>query len=165
MDWWNLHFKVGVVVLVSFILFAFLLLSTSNSPWSASGDILEVHFDFINDLRVGSDVQISGVSVGKVTSIELLNDASKVKIKFSVEKGYSRLRKNLQVRIGTIGFVGEAYILLINSEVSNSYLTEMDMPLTGVNPVGLESILSKAEGLTNDLTPVSYTHLTLPTKA
>ena len=81
MDWWNLHFKVGVVVLVSFILFAFLLLSTSNSPWSANGDILEVHFDFINDLRVGSDVQISGVSVGKVTSIELLNDASKVKIR------------------------------------------------------------------------------------
>lgn len=155
MDWWNLHFKVGVVVLVSFILFAFLLLSTSNSPWSASGDILEVHFDFINDLRVGSDVQISGVSVGKVTSIELLSDASKVKIKFSVENGYSRLRKNLQVRIGTIGFVGEAYILLTNSEVSNSYLTEMDMPLTGVNPVGLESILSKAEGLTNDLTQIA----------
>ena len=154
MNWWNLHFKVGIVVLVSFILFTFLLLSTSNSPWSARGDILEVHFDFINDLRVGADVQISGVSVGKVSSIELLDDASKVKIRFSVEKGYRRLRKNLQVRIGTIGFVGEAYILLINSEVSNSYLTEMDMPLTGVNPVGLESILSVAEGLTRDLTQI-----------
>ena len=29
------------------------------------------------------------------------------------------------------------------------------MPLTGVNPVGLESILSKAEGLTNDLTQIA----------
>ncbi len=154
MNWWDLHFKVGIVVLISFILFAFLLLNTSNSPWSASGDILEVHFDFINDLRVGADVQISGVSVGKVTSIELLNDASKVKIKFSVEKGYSRLRKNMQVRIGTIGFVGEAYILLRNSDVSNPYLTEMDMPLTGMNPVGLGRILSTAEGLTSDLTQI-----------
>ena len=61
MNWWNLHFQVGVVVLFSFILFVFLLLSTSNSPWGASGDILEVHFDFVNDLRVGADVQLSGV--------------------------------------------------------------------------------------------------------
>ena len=29
MDWWNLHFKVGVVVLGSFILFAFFLLMIS----------------------------------------------------------------------------------------------------------------------------------------
>ena len=145
MNWWNLHFQVGVVVLFSFILFVFLLLSTSNSPWGASGDILEVHFDFVNDLRVGADVQLSGVSVGKVTSIKLLDDASKVKIKFSVEKGYSRLRENLQVRIGTIGFVGEAYILLINGGGTNSYLTEMNMPLTGVNPISLDSILSKVD--------------------
>ena len=154
MNWWNLHFQVGVVVLFSFILFVFLLLSTSNSPWGASGDILEVHFDFVNDLRVGADVQLSGVSVGKVTSIELLDDASKVKIKFSVEKGYSRLREDLQVRIGTIGFVGEAYILLINGGGTNSYLTEMNMPLTGVNPVGLDSILSKVEGIFSDLTEI-----------
>lgn len=144
MNWWNIQVKVGLVVVIGFILLVILLYSASNSPWSAGGDLLRVRFNFVNDLRVGAGVLLSGVQIGKVTAIKLNTDENKVEIEMRVKDAFQRLRQGCKVKIGIIGFVGEAYIDLVNGPVGSPPLQPTDLPLIGEDPIGILDLLEQA---------------------
>ena len=145
MNWWNLQVKVGLVVIIGFILLLVLLYNASNSPWAASGDLLQVNFSFVNDLRVGAAVHLAGVQIGKVTSIELSEDGNRVEVQMRAKGAFRRLRVGCRVKIGIIGFVGEAYIDLANGPPGNPPLRPVDLPLTGEDPIGVLGVLEQAE--------------------
>ncbi len=142
---WNVHVKVGLVVIIGFIFLVILLMNASNSPWSTGGDLLRVNFSAVGDLRVGAAVQLAGVRIGKVTRIELNKDGTRVEVQMHVKGAFQRLRRGCKVKIGVIGFVGEAYVDLTNSPVGNPPLQRTDLPLTGEDPIDVSGILEHAE--------------------
>ncbi len=142
---WSVQLKVGLVVLVGIIVLVVLIVNAANSPWSVSGELLRVNFNNAGDLRVGAKVQLAGVQVGKVTSVDLNKSGTRVEVQMRVKDAFQRLRQGCQVKVGVIGFVGEAYIHLTNGPVGNLNLKPTDLPLTGQDPLDISDFAAQAE--------------------
>ena len=142
---WSVQLKVGLVVIIGIVLLVILIVNAANSPWSVSGELLRVSFNNAGDLRVGAKVQLAGVQVGKVTSVELNQDGTRVEVQMRVKDAFQRLRQDCQVKVGIIGFVGEAYIHLTNGPVGNPNLTPKDLPLTGKDPIDLSELATRGD--------------------
>ena len=142
---WSVQLKVGFVVIIGVVLLVILMLNAANSPWSVSGELLRVNFNNAGDLRVGAKVQLAGVQVGKVTSVELNEDGTRVEVQMRVKDAFQRLRQGCLVKVGVIGFVGEAYIHLTNGPVGNPNLKPADLPLTGQDPLDLSELATRAD--------------------
>lgn len=142
MNWNSTEFKVGLLVLLSCIVFAFLLLQSANWPWTSSGEEVIIHFDSTSDLRIGAMVQIAGVEVGQVTGIKLL--VNKVEVTTRIEDAYSTLRKGSKINISMVGFVGETYVNIRNGPASNRLITRDDLPLDGKGLLSTVDIMESA---------------------
>ena len=142
---WSVQLKVGLVVIIGIVLLIILIVNAANSPWSVSGELLRVSFNNAGDLRVGAKVQLAGVQVGKVTSVELNQDGTRVEVQMRVKEAFQRLRQGCQVKVGIIGFVGEAYIHLTNGPVGNPNLKPADLPLTGKDPIDLSELAARGD--------------------
>ena len=142
---WSVQLKVGLVVIIGIVLLIVLIVNAANSPWSVSGELLRVNFNNAGDLRVGAKVQLAGVQVGKVTSVELNQDGTRVEVQMRVKEAFQRLRQGCQVKVGIIGFVGEAYIHLTNGPVENPNLKPADLPLTGTDPIDLSELATRGD--------------------
>ena len=142
---WSVQLKVGLVVIIGIVLLIVLIVNAANSPWSVSGELLRVNFNNAGDLRVGAKVQLAGVQVGKVTSVELNQDGTRVEVQMRVKEAFQRLRQGCQVKVGIIGFVGEAYIHLTNGPVENPSLKPADLPLTGKDPIDLSELATRGD--------------------
>ncbi len=142
---WSVQLKVGLVVIIGIVLLIVLIVNAANSPWSVSGELLQVNFNNAGDLRVGAKVQLAGVQVGKVTSVELNQDGTRVEVQMRVKDAFQRLRQGCQVKVGIIGFVGEAYIHLTNGPVGNPNLKPVDLPLTGKDSIDLSELATRGD--------------------
>ncbi len=141
---WSVQLKVGLVVIIGIVLLVVLIVNAANSPWSVSGELLRVNLNNAGDLRVGAKVQLAGVQVGKVTGVELNEDGTRVEIQMRIKDAFQRLRQGCLVKVGVIGFVGEAYIHLTNGPVGSPNLKPTDLPLTGEDPLDLSEIATQA---------------------
>ena len=143
MSLWNTETKVGLVVFVGLAFLGILLMTATDSPWTTGGDNLSVHFNHVSDLRVGARVQLSGVPIGKVTDIKLIKAENKVEVRMSVKEAFEWLKEGCELRIDTIGFVGEAYVAMSNGPVTARLLTPMDLPLAGKDTLRMSDIFEE----------------------
>ena len=148
MKFWTPSVKVGLMVVIALVLLAILLINAGNWPWATRGDDLYFQFRAVNGLYVGSDVLLSGVSIGKVTHIELKPDTNTVEIRARVKNAFQWLRQGCDARISMSGFVGETYIALNNGDVGSPPLQLSDLPIIGIDPVNpLELLEQTSSGL------------------
>ena len=149
MNFWTSSVKVGVMILVAIVFLTILLTNAENWPWATAGDDLTFQFQSVNGLYVGAGVYLSGVSIGKVTAIELRPDTNDVHIKAKVKNGFKWLREDCGARISMNGFVGEVYIALDNGPIGNPSLKPANLPIVGKDPVNaLELLEQTSAGMT-----------------
>ena len=149
MNFWTASVKVGVMILIAIVFLTILLVNAENWPWATAGDELTFQFQSVNGLYVGAGVYLSGVSIGKVTAIELRPDTNDVHIKAKVKNGFKWLRENCGARISMNGFVGEVYIALDNGPIGNPPLKPTNLPIVGKDPVNaLELLEQTSAGMT-----------------
>lgn len=149
MNFWTASVKVGVMILIAIVFLTILLTNAENWPWATAGDELTFQFSSVNGLYVGAGVYLSGVSIGKVTSIELRPESNDVYIKAKVKNGFEWLREGCGARISMNGFVGEIYIALDNGPIGNSPLKPANLPIVGKDPVNaLELLEQTSAGMT-----------------
>ena len=143
MNLWNTETKVGLVVFIGLAFLGILLMTATDSPWTTGGDNLSVYFNHVSDLRVGARVQLSGVPIGKVTDIKLIKAENKVEVKMSIKDAFEWLKEGCELRIDTIGFVGEAYVAMANGPVTARLLTPIDLPLAGKDTLRMSDIFDQ----------------------
>lgn len=149
MNFWTASVKVGVMVLIAIILLTILLTNAENWPWATAGDELTFQFSSVNGLYIGAGVYLSGVPIGKVTSIELQPEADNVRIQAKVKNAFKWLREDCGASISMNGFVGEIYIGLKNGPIGNPLLKPANLPIVGRDPVNaLELLEQTSAGMT-----------------
>ena len=74
----------GAIVLAAAAAFLLMIYKSSNTP-SVSGYQMVAEFNKIGGLKVGNDVRVGGVPVGKVVSVTLDHDTFKAKVLFDVD--------------------------------------------------------------------------------
>lgn len=108
----SLEIGVGLFLLAG--LLALLLLALRVSGLSATGSSdtykLYANFDNIAGLTVRAKVTMAGVTIGKVTAIDLDRDSYTGRVTMEVEKRVDNLPVDSTASILTAGLLGEKYI-------------------------------------------------------
>ncbi|MFW0757637.1 outer membrane lipid asymmetry maintenance protein MlaD [Pseudomonas sp. H11T01] len=108
----TLEIGVGLFLLAGILALLLLALRVSGLSPAASGDTykLYAYFDNIAGLTVRSKVTMAGVTIGKVTAIDLDRDSFTGRVTLQLEKRVDNLPIDSTASILTSGLLGEKYI-------------------------------------------------------
>jgi phospholipid/cholesterol/gamma-HCH transport system substrate-binding protein len=124
--------KVGLTVLAASITLSVLIfLMSGTGGIFTSKIVLKSYVDNANGLRVGAPVRLSGVDIGNVTNIRVVNDPSKqltpVEVTMKVNTKYRfNLRKDSVTLLSTAGVLGETYIDIDSSQATQPQVQDGD---------------------------------------
>ncbi|WP_219062293.1 outer membrane lipid asymmetry maintenance protein MlaD [Pseudomonas sp. UMAB-08] len=108
----TLETGVGLFLLAGILALLLLALRVSGLSVSATSDSykLYAYFDNIAGLTVRAKVTLAGVTIGKVTAIDLDRDSFTGRVTMEVEKRVNNLPSDSTASILTAGLLGEKYI-------------------------------------------------------
>ncbi len=103
--------RLGVFIIVGTLLFVLAIYTIGQKQNMFSNSfILKTQFNNINGLQKGNNVRFSGIEIGTVSSINMLNDSTII-VEMNVdEKIVEHIKKNAIASIGTDGIVGNVLI-------------------------------------------------------
>ncbi|MFT5166999.1 MAG: phospholipid/cholesterol/gamma-HCH transport system substrate-binding protein [Saprospiraceae bacterium] len=116
--------KLGLFVMIALILFTVAIFYIGNTQ-NIFGDSFRIStiFKNVNGLQSGSNVRYSGINVGIVDKLVIVNDST-IRVDMNMQKEVQRfLKKNAIASIGTDGLVGNM-IVNINPGIGNSSTVE-----------------------------------------
>lgn len=103
--------KLGVFIIVGTLLFVLAIYTIGQKQNLFSNSfILKTQFNNINGLQKGNNVRFSGIEIGTVSSIKMLNDSTIIVEMNIDEKITTHIKKNAIASIGTDGIVGNVLI-------------------------------------------------------
>ena len=107
----SIEILVGFFVLLGMVGLVFLALKAANLGSVGGGDTytLRANFDNIGGLKVRAPVRTAGVTVGRVTDIELDGKTYQGVVTMEVARGY-QFPKDSAAKILTAGLLGDQYI-------------------------------------------------------
>jgi len=124
--------KVGLTVVVACITLGVLIFLMSGTGGIFTRKIvLRSYVDNASGLRVGAPVRLSGVDIGNVTNIRVVNDPSRqltpVEVTMKVNTKYRfNLRKDSVTLLSTAGVLGETYIDIDSSQATGPQVQDGD---------------------------------------
>ena len=135
---------VGLFVLIGLVCVAYLTIRLGRMEvFEQEGFVLTARFDSASGLRVGADVEVCGVPVGRVTAIELDTDPSRtqavVHLKFRQDL---KLSDDSIASIKTAGLIGDKYVS-ISRGGSETILGAGEEIHDTESPVDLETLIGK----------------------
>ncbi|MBB6339998.1 phospholipid/cholesterol/gamma-HCH transport system substrate-binding protein [Pseudomonas fluvialis] len=108
----TLEIGVGLFLLAGLLALLLLALRVSGLSVSSAGETYKVYanFDNIAGLTVRAKVTMAGVTIGKVTAIDLDRDSYTGRVTMDIEKQVNNLPVDSTASILTAGLLGEKYI-------------------------------------------------------
>ena len=146
------HWKVGVLVLVVLLTVAALVLLISGNSGIIFASKLEVRVYFKNSggLKIGSPVNLDGVTIGNVRAIRIVDSSREtpVEVVMAIRDKYrGDLLTDSRANINTVGVLGSSEIDIDNVRASGKPITNHGVLLTGGAP-NLENTLSSFQDTT-----------------
>ncbi len=124
--------RVGVTVIVASLTLALLLFLMSGTGGFFTKRItLLSYFDNAGGLRVGAPVRLSGVDIGNVSAIRIVNDKDKlitpveIVMKVSTKYGFN-LRRDSVISLDTAGVLGETFLDIDSSQAIGPVVLDGD---------------------------------------
>jgi len=143
----NRSLKLGLLVFTGLILFsvAIYFLGSQQNLFSSSV-ILKSHFHDVKGLVEGNKVQYSGITVGYVSNIEIVQDTV-VLVEISVKKDVTRfIRKDSKVSISSKGLMGSK-ILNIYPGTADAEPVSANEFLKTRESIEMEDVLKEAQSV------------------
>jgi phospholipid/cholesterol/gamma-HCH transport system substrate-binding protein len=145
--------KVGLLIALSLTILVLLLTNSANWRRGIGGKILKARFKFVSNLQLGAPVHMSGVEIGKVIDIDLLEEGVEVTMRI---KSPQPVREGCIISIDFLGVVGETYVEIENGPPENPPLPDKAV-VEGKNPISTATVLSKAEKAANTVIEMAKT--------
>ncbi len=137
---YNAELAVGVFVLLGLLCTAYLTVRLGKMDFfSNKGYEVYALFTSVTGLRPGAQVEISGVSVGKVAKIELAPDY-RAKVSLRINDGI-KLSDDVGAAVKTSGIIGDKYINL-SPGGSSTDLAPGDEITQTQSTIDIESLIS-----------------------
>jgi len=131
---------VGIFLLLGILALGYLSVKLGRVSFlGASGYVVIVDFPSIGGLKVGSNVEIAGVEIGRVEAIRLADYQARVTLRVSTDV---KLQEDAIASIKTKGLIGEKYVR-ISPGGSDKIIPPNGRIREVEAPVDFEELLSK----------------------
>jgi phospholipid/cholesterol/gamma-HCH transport system substrate-binding protein len=138
----GLEIKVGIFVFIGLVILGYMTLRVNKGKLQMTdGYELTVFFDSVSGLVKNSPVQIAGIEVGRVKSIQLKEGRAQVML--TIKKGVP-VYEDAQAVIKSQGVLGDKYIEISSGNTSAKILKERGLIGGSRSTVGLDDLLAKA---------------------
>lgn len=122
---------------------------------------LNSYFQNVNGLQKGNNVRYSGIDIGTVKNITMLNDST-IKVEMAIEeKIITHIKKNSIATIGSDGLVGNMIVNIVPGKGASETIENKDI-ITSYSKIGTDDILNtlntsseNAAILTSDLLKIT----------
>ncbi|MFP2997328.1 MlaD family protein [Spongiivirga sp. MCCC 1A20706] len=154
--------KLGIFVITGTILFVIAVYLIGDKQHMFKNKFtINTHFQNISGLQKGNNVRYSGINIGTVTDITMINDST-IKIKMGVdEKIIKHIRKNAIATIGSDGLVGNMIVNIVPGKGISPSIADGDT-IQSYSKIGTDDILNtlsvtneNAAILTSDLLTIT----------
>ena len=134
----------GLFVLLGFAALLFLTTQTVGGNTFSGDDGFEVtaRFENVGSLKDRAPVAMSGVTIGRVTSVVFDSDSLEAVVTFVIDKQYDRIPEDSDASILTAGLLGSQYIG-IGAGGSDENLEEGSEIMFTQSAIVIESLISK----------------------
>jgi phospholipid/cholesterol/gamma-HCH transport system substrate-binding protein len=134
----------GLFVLLGLAALFFLTTQTTGNNSLAGGDTYEVtaRFENVGSLKVRAPVSMSGVTIGRVTSIVFDPEFLQAKVTFEINDAYDRIPEDTEAAIQTSGMLGSQYIGLTAGFADELLVGGSEIDITH-SAIVLENLISK----------------------
>lgn len=141
--------KLGIFVILSTILFlAAVYLIGQRQDMFKKTFTISAYFQNVNGLQKGNNVRYSGIDIGMVNGIDMIND-SVIKVSMKIEeKIIKHISQNAIATIGSDGLVGNMIVNIIPGDGHASRIKNGDI-IESYSRIGADDILSTLSA-TND---------------
>lgn len=154
--------RLGLFVIISTILFVLTvyLIGQRQNMFKKTFTI-SAYFQNVNGLQKGNNVRYSGINIGIVKGINMVNDST-IKVDMTIEEGIlTHIKKNAIATIGSDGLVGNMIINIVPGQGVDEAISDGDI-IQSYSKIGADDILStlsvsseNAAILTSDLIKIT----------
>ena len=148
--------RLGLVILGGLLLFiaAIFIIGKQKNLFNPVFKLTTTFYN-VGGLQVGNNIRFSGINVGTVDNIDIINDST-VRIDMLIRKGIQRfIKTDCRVGIGSSGIIGDK-ILTISQGKSNLPAVTDGQSLTSIEPVETDAILSSIKVTACNAEIISY---------
>lgn len=140
----SIEFGTGLFVLLGLAALFFLTTQTTGSEAFSGGETYEVtaRFQNVGNLKPRAPVAMSGVTIGRVTSIQLDPQRLDAQVSFVIDSRYDQIPDDSDAAILTSGLLGSQYIG-VQPGGSETYLHDGSEIMFTQSAVVLENLISK----------------------
>lgn len=143
------NIRVGIFVLVGTVLliFSLYLIGAKQNLFGSTFE-LKSQFKNVNGLMPGNNVRFTGIDVGTVKSVEIINDST-VNVTMIIEdKVQEFIKKNSTAMVGTDGLMGNKLVNILTSNEPSESVEDGDF-LASKNPLGTDDMM-RTLNMTNE---------------
>lgn len=134
--------KLGLFVIIGLLLFVTgIYLIGANQNMFGKKVTISANFNNVNGLRLGNNVRYSGINVGIVKNIIMVNDST-INVAMNIEeKMLKHIKKDAIATIGTDGLVGNMIVNIIPGKGNVSVVTSGD-EIQSYTKIGTDDMLN-----------------------
>ena len=134
----------GLFVLLGMGALFFLTTQTTGGDDFDAEDVytVEARFENVGSLRQRAPVSMSGVNIGRVTSVEFDQDSLEAVVQFVIDSKFSQIPEDSDASILTSGILGSQYIGL-QAGGSDLYLEDGSEIMFTQSAIVLENLIGK----------------------
>lgn len=139
------NIKVGVFVLTGtgLLIIALYLIGAKQNLFGSTFEI-QAKFKTINGLMPGNNVRFTGIDVGTVKEVEIINDSTVNVVMVIEDKVQQFIKKNAIANVGTDGLMGNKLINISSSDENAKSVEDGDI-IISVNPIGTDAMMRTLE--------------------
>jgi len=137
--------KLGMFVSIGLAFFVVLIyLIGKQQNLFGSTFQLQTHFKTVSGLKVGNNVRFSGINVGTVDDIELVNDSSVVVRLVLKEDVHQFIKTDAKASIGSDGLMGDKVLTIAPGSASTTRVKDHGT-IASVNAIEIEDIMKSVK--------------------
>ena len=149
----ELEIKVGIFVLVGVIILSVIVFSIGDIKILKRGYTIKLRFNDISGLEAGAPVNLLGVKIGEVKSIDFIYNGRlkrmQVELLLWIEEG-TKIGEDTTAKVKRLGLMGEKYVDLAPGKPEVRFLEKGNI-LYGQDPISIEDVTEEIYLASNEI--------------